>query len=52
MMDFFNALKVSKSVLGNHEFDFGLDLFLYNLSVLFLGDELDIIFNFNFLILN
>ena len=24
MMDFFNALKVSKSVLGNHEFDFGL----------------------------
>ena len=25
MMDFFNALKVNKSVLGNHEFDFGLD---------------------------
>ena len=25
MMDYFNALHINKSVLGNHEFDFGLD---------------------------
>ena len=25
MMDYFNALHINKSVLGNHEFDFGMD---------------------------
>ena len=25
MMDYFNALNINKSVIGNHEFDFGLD---------------------------